>query len=208
MSKAPVGSSSSSFLERKGLIFCGGLPPLAPCLDTPPRRMEDDLSSSLVVSFSEDVGIVFFDQSEWSGSWLKTSEGKVKKFDGRSDVVRGVLIETEIGAYLANMSIDPKEEVVLVDNKDDAILWKMRRRRGRSYAQHWDLDGLDGDKYEHGESDGGGCSSNLELWLMENTPCDCDLISSSHNSISRSSNRGNNDGDTDSVSTDTTPRFE
>jgi len=156
--------------------------------------------SHSVVEFSEQVYVHFYSTESPTTTVSERLNhrqvGRVKCFDGRSDCERGVLFDDCIDLYLQKMS--SKRYVDEVDDDDDDdddamdrdILFcceenenhrDRRRRRPRFYAAdettiQWmattPVSINEEDDNDNRESSSGGSL----LWLMENTPCDCDLL--------------------------------
>jgi len=144
-----------------------------------------------LVEFCEQVYVHFY--STDSPPTTSVSErlnrqvGRVKSFDGRSDCERGVLFDDCIDLYLEKMS--SKRYVDIIDDDDDEmdrdILFSCeeefghRRPQRRSRPRFYAADESTFMKWSSppattvdNKDEGGGSL----LWMMENTPCDCDLL--------------------------------
>ena len=144
-------------------------------------RFEDNMraiKTSSSVGFCDQVYVHFYstDSPATSVSFVDPQVGRVKRFDGRSDCERGVLFDDCLEVYLKRMSSRCFEEEE--EDMDRDILFcgesegydRQQRRRPRFYAA--DETTLTWNNSSICEEDSG---SNF-LWMMENTPCDCDLL--------------------------------
>lgn len=146
-------------------------------------RFEDNIrrTASSTVEFCEKVYVHFYstDSPATSVSCVGPQVGRVKRFDGRSDCERGVLFEDCLDIYLAKMGTrcyDEEDEegmdqdFLFCCESEEVYDRQRRRRRPRFYAA--DETTLTWNNSSLCEEDSG---SSL-LWMMENTPCDCDLL--------------------------------
>lgn len=131
----------------------------APPVCTPPAYSRN------VVDFSEAVTVFFFDQEE-GVEGVEGVAGRVKTFDGRSQVPRCRITRADLDEYIDSMCITTRKSTW------DELSWEddqqCNRSRRRGYADHWeDLKVL----FEQSSS---SCPLD-NMWLMENMPCDCDI---------------------------------
>ena len=134
-----------------------------------------------VVDFAEDVTVHFFDQAEpcGSGGGFDSRLGRVKSFDGRSEVQRCKLASTPaaLSEYMQSMSVRIQDDSSSLLEEEESMLSCPPFRRRRSYADHWDdlsrlvVDGTPNTSNVCGND----ADVSDSMWLMEHMPCDCDL---------------------------------
>jgi hypothetical protein len=113
--------------------------------------------NALKIAFNESVDVFFFDQEDITSLREHQYQGRLKEFDGCSNLST---MTSCFDDYIACMST-PSEKSV---------------SRGRERSYHWDPSELLLFSTDMHSSDSESTRSDDELWIMENMPCDCDLL--------------------------------